>query len=53
MYWYSYNRSIQFNFNGQKVGGIVLSMDTGPDMYFKVIGIRLAPLLNTGPLEGI
>ena len=28
MYWYSDDKSIQFNFNKQKVGGIGLSMDT-------------------------
>ena len=34
MYWYSDNRSIQFNFNGKKVNGIGLSVDTGPALYF-------------------
>ena len=35
MYWYYDDGSIQFNFNRQqKVGGIGLSMDTGPALYF-------------------
>ena len=34
MYWYSDGRSIQFNFNRQKVGEIGLSMDADPALYF-------------------
>ena len=41
MYWYSDDRSIQFSFNRQKMGGIGLSMDTGPLFLTYILKYRL------------